>query len=203
LSAIRGDTPEFPRRKPKETHPEEDTQYDNDLFAFLTKKGDSDEVYEERKHADDFDEEPTGIFDPDSATNLLITPAQMRKKRAFWIAGALHQYPDSHVRYASANCNPNLRTVKGGRVLKENEDVKVYEIGNSLATMYWGKFNHPIDFELSKKLRSKTVIDGEEIYNFLGLVRFKVSANSYRHGWMFEVKEDGNKSEFKVLMAKI
>ncbi len=203
LSKIRGDSsgPEFARRQSKLTHPEKDTRYDDDLFAFITKNGNTD-VLLERKWQDDFDEPPTGIYDPDSATNLIITPARMMERRPFWIAGALHQYQNSYIRYASANCNSNLQTKKNGKYLKENGDVKVSDYGSSLLTMYWAKFTHHVDFELSKKLREKTIINGEEVYNFLGMVEFRVAANTFRHGWLFEVKESG-KGEFKVLLAKI
>lgn len=202
LSKIRGDASaaEFARRKSKFTHPQEDTRYDNDLIAFDTKKGDTD-VLLERKWADDFKESPTGIYSPETATNLRISPGRMRERRKFFLTGSLWHYPDSYIRYTNSNCNEKLNTklIDGSEII-ENGDVKVKDLGRAKFKPYWATFTHEVDYHLSKKLRSKTIINGKEIYNFYGLVEFRISENTFKYGYLFEVKESG-KGKFKVLLA--
>lgn len=202
LSVVRGDPsmPEFTRRKHKSTHPQEDTRYDLDNVFIDAKEGDSD-VMVERKYQDDFESAPTGIYDPDSATNLRFTPARMRDRRKLFLASSLFQYPDSYIRYMSSNCNSNLCSKANGEpILKENGDIQVKTYGKPRFQMYWATFTHIVSFETSKKLRSKIVINGKERYVFYGIVKFKVAANKYKYGYLFEVKENG-KGQWKVLLA--
>lgn len=202
LSKVRADSSaiEFARRKHKKTHPQADTQYDLDSIFLDTKKG-SDYILLERKWQDDFELEPEGIYDPNTATNLRFTPGRMRDRRSLFLASSLFSYPESYIRYTSANCNVNLKSQeKGSSLLHEGGAKQVKSYGRAKFQPYWAKFTHKVDFSLSKKLRSKVVIDGEERYVFYGIVKFKVAEDIYRYGYMFEVKESG-KGTWKVLLA--
>jgi len=80
---------EFARRKPKSENDTEDTPYDTDVFLLDLKRGPTVGVFEQRKWRDDFEKAPTGIFDPDSATNLRFSPFNCLIRHSWWFAPVL------------------------------------------------------------------------------------------------------------------
>lgn len=198
LSKYRSDSSakEFARRKYKQV--QEDTQYDDDWSVSDAKLVDG--VLEERL-SEDFDELPKGIYSPETATNLRLTPFQMLKRRWFFITGSLQQYASSKIMFLSSNCNAELSLKKDGVISKENQNTKVSDFGKSMFKPYKWKFKHDIDFDLQKKLRAKTIVNGKEIYNFYGVSKFKVSENKYLYGYLLEVDE--TKGEIEILEANI
>lgn len=202
LSKIRADSSaiEFARRKHYKTNSQEDTRYDDDWAMIDTKKGVTN-VLLERKYGDDFDKVPTGIYSPETATNLRLTPKQILIRRAFFITGNLSHYPNSKLIFTNSNCNSNLEQVKNGKQIKENENIIVKSLGRAKFRPYLWKFKHEVDYNLQKKLREKTIINGREIYNYYGLIEFKISDNQYKFGYLFEVDE--NKGEITILEANI
>ncbi|CAL2055967.1 hypothetical protein [Tenacibaculum sp. 190524A05c] len=201
LSEIRGDSsmPEFARRKHKTTHPLDDTRYDMDNVFIDALESETD-VLIERKWQHDFDKQPEGIYDPDSATNLRFTPSKMRDRRKLFLASSLYHHQNSSIRFTSSNCNSNLITLSNGIESNEKGDKKVSDYGKPRFKPYWVKFTHPVSYSISKRLRSKVIIDGKERYVFYGMIRYRVAENVYQYGYLFEVKEKG-KGEWKVLLA--
>ncbi|AUC15409.1 hypothetical protein BTO06_09780 [Tenacibaculum sp. SZ-18] len=201
LSDIRADSsmPEFARRKHKSTHPLDDTRYDMDNVFIDALESETD-ILIERKWQHDFDKQPEGIYDPDSATNLRFTPSKMRDRRKLFLASSLYHHQDSDIRFISSNCNSNLKTESSGAISKENGEKKVSEYGRPRFKPYWVKFTHPVSYSMSKRLRSKVIIEGKERYVFYGILKYRVSENVFKYGYLFEVKEKG-KGEWKVLMA--
>lgn len=202
LSKIRGDGSmvEFARRKRKETHPQEDTKYDLDN-VFIDTIDLPTGTLRERKWEDDLESIPSGLYDPENATNLRFTPATIRNRKKLFLASSLFQYPESYLRFVSSNCNSNLKTKKSGEIeLDERGDYQVKYLGKSKFKMYWATFTHKVSYDISKKLRSKVIIDNEEKYVFYGLVKFRTSETVFQYGYIFEVKEDGE-GKWKVLLA--
>lgn len=203
LSKIRADSSsiEFARRKHFNTHPQEDTRYDSDWVMIDTIKGHTD-VLLERKWQDDFNISPQGIYSPETATNLRLTPKQMLMRRAFFITGNLYHYPTSKLTFTNSNCNSNLEQVrKDGKRIKENKNTIIKSLGRAKFKPYLWKFKHQIDYNLQKKIREKTIINDKQIYNYYGLVEFKISENQYKYGYLFEIDE--NKGEITILEANI
>lgn len=67
---------EFTRRKPLMSYRKETTNYDSENFMFDMKPSTSN-LYVQRKWQDDFEQEPTGVYSPETATNLRLSPMNM------------------------------------------------------------------------------------------------------------------------------
>ena len=113
---------EIPRRMPFELFPEEDTRYDSDICMIRAKKVGS--SYALKRWQDAFVSAPTGIYRPNSAYNLEITPAQQLLAHGRNIATAVYRYPAEKIVLASSNSNTAYKSQKTGEELL-GEDVPI------------------------------------------------------------------------------
>jgi hypothetical protein len=212
LSKYRADSygREFARRKPITDFPEEDTRYDKDVMLMDLKRNDEGGTnFLERKWEDDF-ELPlnypslgaTGVFSAETATNLRFSPLNTLLRWGFWLKGGLDKYLDSYVRYGSTNGNSNLKTqLKGSdKEYTENGNILVDDLDKSLFIPEYIEFEYPVDSELLRNVNSSTVIDGETIMNYYGLVEFVNEDNKYEYGYLMNLKPNG-KGSWKLLKA--
>jgi hypothetical protein len=100
---------EFARRKPKLLNDTEDSKYDSDNFLLDLKRG-INSVFAQRKWQDDFEKEPTGVFNPETATNLRFSPMNCLLRHSWWFGGGFKKYVTDYVRYGSAVSNSQLKT---------------------------------------------------------------------------------------------
>lgn len=113
---------ELPRRKPYSLYPEEDTRYDSDIMCIRCKKVNN--SYVVKKWQDLYEETPTGIYRPDSAYNLDITPARLLLKHGANIATAVYHYPNEKIVFLSSNCNSAFSSkISGEDALKEDQPI--------------------------------------------------------------------------------
>ena len=73
------------------------------------KKGQG-EVYEQRKWRDDFEKAPTGIFSPETATNLRFSPFNCLLNHSWFFSNCLLKNSTDYVRYSSSKGNSQLST---------------------------------------------------------------------------------------------
>src|SRR5690606_17617570 len=67
------------------------------------------DVYTHRVWSDGFSQAPKGIFDPNSAWNLRLSPAnRLIYGHSYAINTALFHYPNKKVRFNSSNANSSL-----------------------------------------------------------------------------------------------
>ena len=89
---------EFARRKQKVLNDTEDTPYDNSVF-FLDLKAFLPGLYNQRKWQDDFQVAPTGVFSPETATNLRFSPFNCLLRHCWWFSGGLKKYLSDYIRF--------------------------------------------------------------------------------------------------------
>jgi len=216
LSKIRGDSygPEFARRKPKRLFPETDTRYDKDLFMKDLKRG-ATEVFEEKKWEDDFvkpspfNKFTTGIYSPETATNLNLSPINCLLRWGFWIKGGLQKYLNSFIRFGSSDGNSGLTTKldtnihpeANGNEYSENGEILVDDLTKSLFIPEYIEGEFPVDDQLMQTLNGTTIkSDGETIMNSYGLVEFINNDRLYEYAFLVNVKPTG-KGIWKLLKA--
>lgn len=191
---------EFARRKPKTLNDTEDTSYDSDIFNLDLKRGIG-SVFEQRKWQDDFEKEPTGIFNPESATNLRFSPFNCLVRHSWWFGGGFKKYLSDYVSYGSSTANSQLKTKFIGKPeYAENGNVKNSDLLKARFFPEWIEFEHTCNFEVMQMVEGKTVILGKEIMNFYGLVEFINENSEKEKGFLFNLKPNG-KGQWKLLKS--
>ena len=123
ISEIRADSYgiEFARRKQFEDFPTEDTQYDKDNF-FIDCKVDG--FLQPRIWSDDYSILPTGVYSPETAQNLRLSPSSNIYRLSNTFA-QISDYRSGVTRFTSTEGNSKLATTLiGGFEIKENEDIQ-------------------------------------------------------------------------------
>ena len=178
----------------------EDTPYDNDNFLMDLKRGIT-STFEQRKWQDDFEKEPTGIFDPSSATNLRFSPFNCLLRHSWWFGGGFKKYLTDYVRYGSSTANSQLKTkLTGKNEYSENGNIINSELATARFFPEWIEFEHVCNFEIMKMVEGKNIIQGKEIMNFYGLVEFINENNEKEKGFLFNLKPNG-KGQWKILKS--
>lgn len=191
---------EFARRKPFKDYSTEDTRYDSDIFLLDLKPGNG--ILEQRKWQDDFAKEPTGIFSPETATNLRFSPFNMLLRHAWVIASGLTKYPSAYVRYGSSTANSQLKTqLIGGNEYAENGDIINAELKKARFLPEWIEFEHECNFDIMQQVQGSKTINGELIQNFYGTVQFINDNNQIEKGFLFNLKPNG-KGSWRILKSK-
>lgn len=203
ISKYRADSygKEFARRKPKSLFDSLDTQYDKDIWFLDLKKGVTD-IFLERKWQDDFQEVPTGVFAPETAINLRLSPFNNLLRHGWVIAAGLAKYPTDYVRYGSSTANSQLKTrLIGGNLYAENGNIINSELGTPRFIPEWVEFEHECDFEVMQMVQGTTIIQGNEIPNFYGTVEYMIKENQWERGFLFNLKPNGE-GKWKILRSK-
>tara|TARA_R110000772_G_scaffold268362_2_gene395115 strand:- start:2556 stop:4628 length:2073 start_codon:yes stop_codon:yes gene_type:complete len=123
ISDIRADSyaMEFARRQQFEDFPTEDTPYDKDNF-FIDCKVDG--FLQPRLWQDDYSVLPTGVFSPETAQNLRLSPSSNLYRLSNTFA-QIADYRSGVTKFASTEGNSELATTLiGGFDIKENEDIQ-------------------------------------------------------------------------------
>lgn len=191
---------EFARRKPKTDNNTEDTRYDTHIFGFDVKRS-INNSYLLRKWSDDFAQQPIGVFSPETAFNLRMSPLNMMLRHGWKISAGLTKYLTKYIRYSSSTANSALTTqLYGGNEYTENGNVINSELERARFVPEWIEFEHVVDFELIKQIEGTTIIAGKKIYNFYGLVEFINENNKIEKGYLFSLKPNGS-GKWKLLKA--
>lgn len=191
---------EFARRKPKLLNDTEDTPYDTDNFMMDLKRGIT-SIFEQRKWQDDFEKEPTGVFNPETATNLRFSPFNCLLRHSWWFGGGFKKYATDYVRYGSSVANSQLKTkLIGKNEYAENGNCVNSELMKSRFFPEWIEFEHICNFSIIQMVEGTSVILGKEIRNFYGLVEFINERNEKEKGFLFNLKPNG-KGQWKVLKS--
>ena len=189
---------EFARRKPRETFPEQDTRYDKDIHLLDLKEG-LGLAYEERIWSDDFENEPLNVYSPETATNLRLTPANIKQRHEWFFGNALVKFPNDKIRFSNSDGNRSLITDKVGEPpLAENGDTLISELEKPKFVSQWITFDHEVNFDINQMVYGKTLINGREVPNYFGKVEFINEYNKKEYGYLFELKPD-KEGKWKIL----
>lgn len=196
VSKIRGDimAVEFARRKPKSLFPGEDTPYDKDLIMLdliRTSSG----VFRLAVWQDHFAEAPIGVYSPDTAGNLRLSPFNILLRNGSTISSCLTKYPDDYIRYASSTANSNIGTkLIGGNLYVENQPLGIIKNSELLPPRYLPtklKFTFPVNFELSQKIQESSIILGNLVPNNYGIVELQDKNGEIIKGYLDKLKPNG------------
>lgn len=190
---------EFTRRKPLSKYPTEDTKYDTDVFLLDLKPG-YNNIFQQRKWQDDLEKAPTGIFSPETATNLRFSPFNMLLRHSWVLASSLTKFTTEKIRYGSSTANSQLKTqLKGGFEYAENGDIINSELGKARFVPEWIEFEHECTFDIMQQVQGTTTIKGKVIQNFYGTVQFINDKNQIEKGFLFNLKP--NEGKWKLLKS--
>lgn len=210
ISKYRADSygTEFARRKPKARFPEEDTRYDLSVMVLDLKRGVS-SIFQQRKWDDDFvvpvpfDNYSTGIYSPETATNLRFSPMNTLKRMGYWIKGGFMKNLTEYIRYSSSNGNSKLITlsnIPGSVETAENGNVLCSDLDKNLFNPEIITFAFAVDTKLMKTVNGTTVVNGETIMNYYGLVEFTNEYGDYEYGYLLSL-EPNNEGKFELLSS--
>jgi len=189
---------EFARRKPISLNNTEDSTYDEDIFFLDLKKGNFN-TYSQRKWQDDFAKAPTGIFSPETATNLRLSPVNCMLRHGWWISAGLIKYATQKLKFGSSTANRQLKTQLIGRLeYAENGDIMNSELQKARFEPEEIEFEHVCNFDVMQQVNGTTFIQGKKIINLYGLVEFINEDGVKEKGWLLNLKPNG-KGNWKVL----
>ena len=189
---------EFTRRKPLSLFPSTDTKYDTDVFLLDLKPGNN--ILEQRKWHDDLEKPPTGIFSPETATNLRFSPFNMLLRHSWVIASGLTKFATEKIRYGSSTANSQMKTqLIGGNEYAENGDIINDELTRARFVAEWIEFEHECSFDIMQMVQGTTKINGKVIQNFYGTIQFINEKNQIEKGFLFNLKP--NEGKWKLLKS--
>ncbi len=205
---------EFTRRKQKSLNDTEDTARDNHIWFLDLKRGVT-AIFKQRKWQDDFSQEPTGVFSPETATNLRLSPVNCLFRHSWWFSGSLVKFATDKLKYGSSTANSKLNTkvrtdstyssnpnnIPGnGNQYAENGDIINSEFLRAKFVPMEIEFEFECDFNVMQQINGTTTILGKQIPNFYGLVEFTNEKNTIERGFLMNLKPNG-KGQWKLLKA--
>ena len=192
---------EFARRKPQLNFPERDTRYDSSAFLFDLKEEIG--MFRERFWRDDFEFKPTGVYSPETASNLRLTPFRNLERHGWFFGAGLQKYPDDKVRFMNSTLNSKLTTKKVGEPARsEDGDILISDLERPRFVPMWVTFEHPVDFAVNEMVYGKTDVMGRMIPNYYFKVQFINEYGQKEYGYLFELKPN-KEGKWKVLTVNI
>jgi len=193
---------EFARRKNAIDFGTEDTPYDSDVFLNDCKRGPN-AVFLQRKWQDDFVKVPTGVFSPETATNLRLSPLYMMLRHGWIFTACLQTYLSEFARYASSTLNSRLKTQMIGKPeYAENGNIVNSEFEKARYITEEIEFEHICDFDVMAQVNGYTDLLGVKVRNLYGLIEFINEDNEIERGFLQNLKPNGA-GKWVVLKANI
>lgn len=183
---------ELARRKQFSNSPNEDTEYDKQVFILQTKQG-QDDLLNLRTWQDDLSEEPI-VYDPPTAGNLLLTPFRSMQRHASFFKCGMVPYSLKFIRYASTTGNSEVGTKIGNNPVRfENSDIELKDLKPAIFKAEYYEFSFPTTHKIRKRLMEK--IGNIPVPYFL--VKFTFREQEYS-GWIINVSLN-NEGNWKLI----
>jgi hypothetical protein len=210
---------EFARRKPVSLNKTEDTAYDNDIWfqdlkrylpertievGFIHRiKINLPAIFKQRTWQDDFEKAPTGIFSPNTAFNLRLSPFNMLLRHGWYFGAGFTKYLSEFVSYASSVANSKMKTQLIGKPeYAEDGIIQNSELEKARFICEKIEFDHICDYGVMQQINGSTVIQGKTIKNMYGLIEFINEDNEIERGFLLNVKPMGE-GKFKILKMNV
>lgn len=191
---------ELIRRKPFTQYPKEDTTRDNDIWIHDAKIMGS--IYTHNRYTDIDYELPKGIFEPETAWNLRLSPMnRLVYGHGYAVKRCLYHFPTEFIRFASSNSNQNLITEKDGFELKEDGKVMIANLGTPKVEATMSTLSFRMTQELEDKFLGFTKIGNNQIPNYFGLIEYK-DKGIKRYGRLVKL-ESSDKSKLTMINARV
>ena len=189
---------EITRRKYHYAFPKTDTERDSHIWMHDTKV-DAQGIHTHNLWADRFDSAPTGIFDPETAWNLWLSPMnRLFYGHGYSIKRGLYHFRDAKIRFASSNANQNLRTIISGFELHEGGNITISDIEKPRIEATTSNLTFKMTQEIEDTLLGFTEIDGELVPNYFGLIEY-LEKGDLRYGRLTKLNGE---DESKLIMQK-
>lgn len=173
------------QQKPYSKFPKLDTAYDKVNF-FIDAKLITGIDYEVRHWQDDFAQAPTGIFSPDTAFNLRLSPFNSLLRKAKTISTGLQKFPTELLEYSSTEGNSQLVTVYPERASIQNDVLeKPYYFPEEI------KFEKKITLQQFKQISNNP-------YN---LIKFVNEYNKVEYGFIYPSVKPNKNGSFILIKA--
>lgn len=187
---------ELARRKDKETYPDEDTKYDNELFLMISEiEGD----YYTQKLNINYYTTIQGVYSPDTIYNLDVTPARMLRNNWNKIRAGLEKYPDSLIKFIDAEQNSEVISQRPDELnpIIENANITVSELEFNL---YKPETYH-FEAAASRGQTEYMMQHMKEIIKFSPHGRERTK--KYYYGWMHDVEINDEKGVHKFVLLPV
>jgi len=199
LSKYRSDSYgiEFARRKPFTDYSTEDTNYDQDIFFIDCKDEPVNTIggffYKLRLWNEDFTQLPSGVFSPETAFNLRLTPFNNLLRHGWNISAGLTVYPSQKVKYSSSKGNSSLVTLYA-----ENGEIENNKLERPRFVPEIIEFEHICNDEIMRMVEGRKTFFGKDLRNCYGLVEFINENGELEKGYLMTLKPNGV-GNFKLL----
>ena len=191
---------ELVRRKPFSLFPKEDTPRDKDIFMHDAKYVNG--IYYHNLWGDWFDSAPTGIFSPETAWNLRLSPMnRLFYGHGYSIKRGLYHFPQKSVRFDSSNANQNLKTTYNGKTLHEGGSFLVGDLEKARIEPLAVEMTFAMTQDIENQIKGTTNVDGEEVPNFFGLFEYQ-KEGATRYGRLVSLKAD-EESKLTLINARL
>ncbi len=191
---------ELTRRVDFTNNPKKSTKRDNHLWMHDTKNVNG--IYTHRLWMDIFDSEPKGVYEPESAWNLFLSPMnRLFYGHSYSVKRGLYHFPEKYITFSSSNSNQNLVTVKDGIELKESGSIKISDIDNHRVKATKKTLSFKMTQEIQNQLDGFTSVEGINVPNYYGLVRF-LQNNTPIYGRIIKINNK-EKGSLEIIKANI
>lgn len=160
---------ELTRRVNFNRFPYEDTERDEDIWIHDAKmQGD---LIVHRSWHDDFEEVPRGIFDPDSAWNLRMSPMNLLYRgHGHAVRRCLYHNTNKYIRFSSSNANQNLVTFPEADFrLEESGEIQIHKLRKQRIKADIVTMTVKVTPDIRKQLEG---VNEKGIKNVFGLVEY-------------------------------
>ena len=194
---------ELTRRLPFELYSKEDSKRDNDIWmhdAYVLPSG----VITHKKwdYPDRFTQKPIGIYDPDSAWNLWLSPMnRLYYGHSYSVKRGLYHFPDEKIRFNSSNANQNLITEKDGFTLSESGDITISQIPQARVEATKVNFTFKMTQNIDTMFKGFTTINNLQVPNYFGLIEY-LEKGVKRYGRLVKL-DSSDKSKITLIKARL
>ena len=184
---------EWARRSNIEVKPNSDTRYDDYIFGFHVKSNGVNS-FTPRLWRDDLETAPQ-VYDPESAYNLMLSPANCLKRWGRFLNIGLDQYPSNEVVFTSSTGYDKLVTkIVGEDAIKESQN----HPNSSLGIPYF----KPEVFEFTTVFKGKDGFFQKQKTNDLDFMKNQIELlDTGEKGFILDSEIKGNEAKFTVLKA--
>ena len=149
---------------------DKDSKFDDHIWMLDVNKPDGQTSWQLSGWSERFAVQPTGVYSPETAWNLWLSPINILLRHGSWIKPSLYLYPESYISFNYSEGNSELTTqLIGGNTYSQNIGIPVADLDSSANKGMTAKFQAPVTWE---QLNGTT----NGIKNIYGMIEF------WRHG---------------------
>ena len=157
--------------------------------------------FRERLWRDDYETAPTGVYSPETATNLRLTPFRNLERHGWFFGSGLQKFQTDKIRFSNSTLNSGLTTKKVSEVARsENGDILVSDLQRPRFIPEWVTFDYKVDFAINEMVYGKTNANGRMIPNYYFKIQFINELGLTEYGYLFELKPN-KEGKWKILTA--